>query len=765
MNSNVIFKPSLLAAAIFSAVSASASAAPVYSVTDLGSLSDADRALGAGIHAHTQAFSVNDFGEATGLDYVFGNITSHGFKSAPPAPIQTVEKFPGGAHALGSDINGSGVIVGQGFLADGQAYHAFLHDGVTLVDLGTLDTLTKTGNSQARAINETNQIAGYSTTGVAQHAVVWNSRRLIEDLGTLDTVGRTGDSQANDINDSGHAVGYSLAPGGKQVHAVLWSKSGALWNPKDLGTLGGSYSGGNAINASDQVAGFSTTAADAAQHAVLWDARVNPATLADLGTLGGSFSEAHGISSAGDVVGASLTALDAAPAAFIRHPAGAMENLNALIDPASGWNLLEARGISPNGQYIVGVGMYTQAGTHPVTNQPYPPERRAFLLKSLVTDTTPPTINYTLGPASPDGLAGWYRQPVTVTWTATDAESTVTSAACGSTVLSASTPAAGDSPSCTATSAGGSKTVSVSPALKLDLAPPALTATANITQEAASASGATVIYALPTASDPLPGSGLGANGVSCTLPSNSLFPIATTVVKCSVTDIAGHIGSSTFNVTVKDTIAPTLTTPANMTVTVATGVTSAAVSYAATGSDAVSGTFNAACSPTSGSVFPLGTTTVACTATDAAGNSSLPKSFTVTVAAPAPIVTRTDLQVLGRSSTGSPAVGTTFNYVFQVKNNGTAVGQAVTFSDVLPANLTVGPASLVTSVGSCTVAAGNTVKCNLGNLNAGQTANVTIPVRLTSGAAGARIANTGALASTNDSNAANNSSTVTVTVK
>ncbi|MFE4709024.1 HYR domain-containing protein, partial [Peribacillus simplex] len=37
------------------------------------------------------------------------------------------------------------------------------------------------------------------------------------------------------------------------------------------------------------------------------------------------------------------------------------------------------------------------------------------------------------------------------------------------------------------------------------------------------------------------------------------------------------------------------------------------------------------CSPPSGSLFPVGTTVVTCTATDAAGNTSAPCSFTVTV--------------------------------------------------------------------------------------------------------------------------------------
>jgi hypothetical protein len=38
-------------------------------------------------------------------------------------------------------------------------------------------------------------------------------------------------------------------------------------------------------------------------------------------------------------------------------------------------------------------------------------------------DETPPVIGYTLTPASPDGLNGWYKSDVTLTWTVTEAES------------------------------------------------------------------------------------------------------------------------------------------------------------------------------------------------------------------------------------------------------------------------------------------------------------------------------------------------------
>lgn len=74
-----------------------------------------------------------------------------------------------------------------------------------------------------------------------------------------------------------------------------------------------------------------------------------------------------------------------------------------------------------------------------------------------------------------------------------------------------------------------------------------------------------------------------------------------------------------------------LTVPAN-TVVEATGPTGAVVTFVPTPSalDGVDGPLSATCSPASGSTFPIGSTTVTCTATDLAGNTGS-ATFTVTV--------------------------------------------------------------------------------------------------------------------------------------
>jgi subtilisin-like proprotein convertase family protein len=131
--------------------------------------------------------------------------------------------------------------------------------------------------------------------------------------------------------------------------------------------------------------------------------------------------------------------------------------------------------------------------------------------------------------------------------------------------------------------------------------------------------GATVNYTPPTA-DP------SCGAVNCSPPVGSFFPIGSTTVSCSAT--AGP--SCQFTVTVTDTQTPMITCPNNIVVVAPTpGQTTAIVNYPApVVVDNCSVT--ALCTPASGSAFPLGVTTVTCTATDASNNTAT-CSFTVSL--------------------------------------------------------------------------------------------------------------------------------------
>jgi hypothetical protein len=111
--------------------------------------------------------------------------------------------------------------------------------------------------------------------------------------------------------------------------------------------------------------------------------------------------------------------------------------------------------------------------------------------------------------------------------------------------------------------------------------------------------------------------------------SGSFFAVGTTTVTSVATDAANNHTTKTFTVTVRDTQAPTITAPADISVNALAGSCSAPVSYSATASDNCSGVA-VSYSPASGSTFVKGTTVVTATAHDAAGNTTS-CTFNVTV--------------------------------------------------------------------------------------------------------------------------------------
>jgi HYR domain/Secretion system C-terminal sorting domain len=115
------------------------------------------------------------------------------------------------------------------------------------------------------------------------------------------------------------------------------------------------------------------------------------------------------------------------------------------------------------------------------------------------------------------------------------------------------------------------------------------------------------------------------------LPSGGTFPVGVTTNTFSITDAAGLTSTCSFNVTVVDNQAPTITCPANITATTPIGLCTAVVPYTVTSSDNCPGVTQALIAGLAGgSAFPIGVTTVTWRATDASGNTST-CSFTVTV--------------------------------------------------------------------------------------------------------------------------------------
>ncbi len=243
-----------------------------------------------------------------------------------------------------------------------------------------------------------------------------------------------------------------------------------------------------------------------------------------------------------------------------------------------------------------------------------------------------------------------------------------------------------------------------------DTQAPTITCPANKTQaNDPNQCGAVVTYSSPTVSDNCPGV-----TVMCTPASGSFFPVGTTTVTCTASDASPNSpnASCTFTVTVQDTQAPVITCPANIT----TGTNSAsgtAVTYTTTASDNCPGV-TVTCTPASGSNFPVGSTTVNCTASDASPNSpDATCSFAVTVIR----VTYTISDPLACTGPGNVVNGT-----FTIPNTG---GAPVTVT----ATATL-PAGLIGQVGSCTANILTTCTVNptsvsyTATIPAGQTATV-----------------------------------------
>jgi hypothetical protein len=264
-----------------------------------------------------------------------------------------------------------------------------------------------------------------------------------------------------------------------------------------------------------------------------------------------------------------------------------------------------------------------------------------------VTDETPPDLTVP-GTVTEEGNV-FGGAVVEFTVLATDIVSGDLVATCspasGATFIVGSTPV-----SCSATDQAGNSTTAGFNVVVVDTTPPVVTVPADLTAEGNVLGGATVEFAA-SASDTVSGDLTPA----CTFASGATFAVgATTLVTCTATDEAGLEGEAAFSVTVVDTEPPVLAVPADITVALPPADATAVVSFTATALDVVDGAVATTCSPASGTAFSVGTTTVDCTAIDAAGNPS-GGSFTVTVMDVTPPVLSlpADITVDATSSSGA----------------------------------------------------------------------------------------------------------------
>jgi hypothetical protein len=226
--------------------------------------------------------------------------------------------------------------------------------------------------------------------------------------------------------------------------------------------------------------------------------------------------------------------------------------------------------------------------------------------------------------------------------------------------------------------------------LNVSTPPCIITCPANITVNVdPNQCGAVVTYPAPTST--------GVCGTITTSPaSGSFFPTGTTTVTAT-SSVGG--GTCTFTIRVNDTQPPTITCPANITRSNDAGQCGAVVAFASpTATDNCSGV-TVTSVPASGSLFPLGTTTVTSTATDASGNTAT-CTFTIRV-----------------NDTQAPVITCPANIV--VSNTVNQCGAIVNFTPVASDNCPIGtttPRNLTQSA-SNTVTPGGSVACAAGGLH------------------------------------------------
>ena len=297
-------------------------------------------------------------------------------------------------------------VVGDSQLPNGE-FHAFLHDGVSMLDLGTFGG----PSSRAESLNLWGQVVGFadaiSAAGAVQpRAFIWDATTGLVDIGHLgggrswatgiDLYGTgicgTSETAAGNLHafwrnplsstlvdcgtlggtwSQGLAINGSLVVGKSgtsqgATRAFMWESSMGM---VDLGTLGGSMSVASGISINGYICGWSQNSSGQV-HPFVWDASSG---MVDCGTLGGTWGFAMGVNNVRQVVGSAETASGDLHAFLWDSDTGVMFDLNDWIHPSLDWELQEANHITDSG-FISGTGVHRG-------------ETRAFLLKPFRMST------------------------------------------------------------------------------------------------------------------------------------------------------------------------------------------------------------------------------------------------------------------------------------------------------------------------------------------------------------------------------------------
>jgi probable HAF family extracellular repeat protein len=194
-------------------------------MVDLGTL--------GGLYA--QALAINDSGSVTGDSQIAGAgvaVPSHAFIWDSTTKMHDLGTLAGNS-SYGTSINAQNHVVGYSTINKvDKRFHAFLHDGTRMTDLGSLGGASiSTDRSYALGVNATDQVVGYSYLPVAGPNPNTNSTQVafIYQTGLMvdlnDLIGTASENyrlySATAINDRGQIIAVAFDTSANAFHAVL----------------------------------------------------------------------------------------------------------------------------------------------------------------------------------------------------------------------------------------------------------------------------------------------------------------------------------------------------------------------------------------------------------------------------------------------------------------------------------------------------------------------------------------------------------------
>jgi probable HAF family extracellular repeat protein len=627
-----------------------------------------------------RATAISDNGVITGAASLVGNTAEHGavWASATATTATNLLTF-GGSNGQGNDINLNGQVVGYAENAARVTHAALWVPPYNLApqDLGTLGGTY----SEASSINSVGQVTGVtSLAGDTQfRGFLWQPGSGMVDIGMLTPTSTF--TAGNDINATGDIVGSSTTAGGALKRAFV-RKAGtttlADLNGMVLPNSGWVFTEARSVNNNGQISGVGTfTKVDTLNnlnrvehHAYLLTPDKIKPTITCPATVTTTGIQPAGIGQAiaSDNLDPSVTVTNNRPATF---PAGTTTVV---------WTATDANGNAANCSQSVQIGGDTTPPVVTFQLTPTPSASGWYLtlpnLTWSVTDAQsaisartgcvntvaiPNTTGqvFSCSATSAGGTTGPITTTVKVdntlpTLIGTPANSTVRATSIAGAVVTYFNPTAIDTISLVS-SAG----VSCSPASGSTLPLGANTVTCSVSDNAGNSSTSSFVVTVADQTPPqvnfqISPAAPAASGWYTTAPSVSwniadpestisnrigclaVAPVADTVgqtFSCSAISAGGTTGPVVSPTVKVDTVAPALAgVPASFT-SPATTSTGAVLTYTApTATDTLSGVTIAGvrCTPASGSTFAIGNTSVNCSASDVAGNTTT-ASFVVSV--------------------------------------------------------------------------------------------------------------------------------------